>query len=253
MKVLRNDFVSFLEAIFTYSEQLNLDKFISFIEKLLEFIMKQESSKYPGRTIGSYMSDQYKFFYNELFLYLTAVMIDKEKYKELGEVLNTGFVIFNQRVQKTESYNFLLFNQYAESLNKLRNERLQMRRKSLTADLIKQRADLPKYNFDKLREYDVLLYFIGIMQNETANQWLWKRWFPHTTVYRIYNLPLLERLISKRHFEKLKLLFNVNTIEELKLKVQKVNEIQADKLERWDYDFPHINHAFNFDTIGTYN
>ena len=253
MKILRNDFVTFLETIFTYSAEFNIDKFISFIEKLLEFIMRQESSKYPGRTIGSYMSDQYKFFFNELFLYLTAVMIDKEKFKELGEILNTGFVIFNQRVHKTESYNFLLFNQYAESLNKLRNERRQMRRLNLTADLIKQRADLPKYNFDKLREYDVLLYFIAIMQNESENQYLWKRWFPHTTVYHIYNLPLLERLISKRHFEKLKYLFGVNTIDELKLKVERTTKIQADKLQRWDYDFPQINQAFNFETIGTFS
>jgi hypothetical protein len=253
MKLLRDDFVTFLETIFTYSANLNMDKFISFIERLLEFIMRQESSKYPGRTIGSYMSDQYKFFYYELFLYLTAVMIEKEKFKELGGILNTGFVIFNQRINKTESYNFLLFNHYAESLNKLRNERLQMMRINITADLIKQRADLQKYTFDKLSEYDILLYFIGIMQNESANQWLWRRWFPHTTVYRLYSLPLLEKLISKRHFEKMKFLFNVNTIEELKLKVENTIQIQADKLDRWNYDFPYINQVFNSETIGTYN
>lgn len=253
LKLLRNDFVSFLETIFTYSSQFDLDKFISFIEKILEMIMKQESFKYPGRTIGHYMSDQYKFFFNEIFLYLTAVMIDKEKFKELGTILNTGFVIFNERASKTESYSFLLFNQHAESLDKLRNDRLQMRRVSITADLIKQRADLPKYSFNKLRECDVLLYFIGIMENETENQWLWKRWFPQTTVYHLYNLPLLEKLISKRHFEKLKPLFNVNTIEELKAKVDKVIDIKADKLQRFDYDFPYINQAFNFEKIGTFN
>ncbi len=253
LKLLRNDFVSFLETIFTYSSQFDLDKFISFIEKILEMIMKQESFKYPRRTIGHYMSDQYKFFYNEIFLYLTAVMIDKEKFKELGAVLNTGFVIFNERASKTESYSFLLFNQHAESLDKLRNERLQMRRVSITADLIKQRADLPKYTFDKLRECDVLLYFIGIMENETENQWLWKKWFPQTTVYHLYNLPLLEKLISKRHFEKLKPLFNVNTIEELKAKVDKAIEIKADKLRRFNHDFPYINQAFNFEKIGTFN
>lgn len=253
MKLLRDDFVRFLEVLFTYSTQFSMDKFISFIERLLEFITNPESSKYPGRTAGSYMADQYKFFYNELFLYLTAVMIDKEKYKELGEILNTGFVVFNQATQKTESYTFLLFNQYAESLNKLRNERLGMRRLNLIADLIKQRADLPRYNFEKLREYDVLLYFIGIMQNESENEWFWRRWFPHTTVYHIYHLPILERMISRRHFEKMKFLFNVAKVDELKLKVEKVIRIKADKLQRWDYDFPQIDRAFNFDTICTFS
>lgn len=247
MKLLRNDFVDFLETIFTYSTQFELDKFISFFERLLEFIMQQEYSR------SNYLADHYRFFYYELFLYTCAILIDKEKYKELGEILHSGFVFFNAMSSKTESFTFLLFNQYPESINRLRNERLSMRRLSITADFIKQRADLPKYNFDKIREYDILLYYIGIMQNEVENQWLWKRWFPHTTVYRTHNLPLLERLISKRHFEKMKYIFNVNTIEELKQKVEKTIEIKVDKVERWNNDFPHISEAFNLKNIGTFN
>jgi hypothetical protein len=253
MKLLRNDFVAFLEVILSYSTEFNLDKFISFLERMLEIIMKQESFKYPGRTIGELMGDQYKFFYNEFFLYMTAIMIDKEKFKELGQILNTGFVISNPRTSKTESHTFLLFNKYAESIDKVRNNRLNMRRRSLTADLLKQRSDLTKYTFDKLRECDVILYFIGIMQNETGNQWVWKRWFPQTTVYHIYQLPLLDKLISTRHFEKMKLLFNINTIAELKSKVDRVVQINADKIERFHYDFPYITQAFDFEKMGRFN
>jgi len=251
IKILRNDFVAFLEIILTYSDVINVDKLISFLEKLVEFIIKRDFTDYPEGSRGRYMSDQYKFFFYELFLYLTAVMIDKEKFKELGEILNSQFVIFNQRVLKTESYDFFLFNQDVESLNNLRNERLQMRRLNLTADIIKQRADLSKYNFEKLRECDVLLYFISLIQNESEVQLKWKGWIPHSTAYNIFNLPLLERLISKRHFEKLKYLFAVTTVEELKLKVERINQIGADKIERVDYNFPNINRAFNVKTIGT--
>lgn len=247
MKLLRNDFIEFIETIFTYSTQFELDKFISFFERLLEFIMQQEHSR------SNYLGDHYRFFYYELFLYTTAVLIDKEKYNILGEILYTGYVFYNSSSYKTDSYTYLIFNQYPESINRLRNERLQMRRINIMADLIKQRADLGKYNFEKIREYDILLYYVGIMQNEEENQWLWKRWFPHTTVYRTHNLTLLERLISKRHFEKMKFIFNVKTIEELKQKVEKVIEIKADKVERWNYDFPLINEAFNFKTMGTFN
>lgn len=250
LKLLRNDFVSFLEVVFSYSTEFHLDKFVSFLEKMLELILRRESFKHPGRTIGELMTDQYKFFYNELFLYLTTVMIEKEKFKELGYILNTSFVVANERRSKTQPYTFLLFNQYAESINNLRNDRLIMRRKSLTADLIKQRADLPKYKFNKLQESDVLLYYIGIMQNETENQW--QRWFPQTTVYHVYRIPLLEKLISKRYFEKVKPLFNVETVQQLKIRIDKVVQVKADKAERYHYDFPYITQAFDVDKIATF-
>lgn len=251
LKALRNDFINFLETIFTYSAQFDLDKFISFLEKLLEFLMTHDGVKNPSHTYGSLKLDNFRFFYNELFLYMTAVMIDKEKFKELGTVLHNSFVIFNKEVSKTETYSFLHFNLYAESLDKFRNDRLQMQRVSITADTIKQRADNPKYTFDKIRECDVLLYYIGIMLNETNDAWLWFRWFPQTTVYDIYYLPILEKLVSLRHFEKLKPLFDVNTIDELKQKIEKTIAINADRLQRFNHNFPYIKQAFDFTKMGT--
>ncbi len=253
MKTLRDDYIKFLEVMCTFSLQFDLDKFIAFFEKLLELITRQESLKYPGRTIGSYMSDHYKFFFYELFLYTSTIMIEKERYKELGTLLDTGFIVFSQKANKTESYNFIMFNHIGEGLNKLRNERLQLRRISVTADLIKQRADHPKYNFEKLKEVDALLYFIGIMLNEIKDNWYWHRWFPHTTAYHLYNVTILDKMISKRYFEKMKFIFNVTSVEELKAKIDKIIEIQADKLQRWDYEFPQINQVFNFEKIGTFS
>ena len=204
MKPLRDDYIKFLEVLCTFSLQFDLDKHIAFFEKLLEHITRQESVNYPGRIIGSYMSDHYKFFYYELFLYTVTIMIEKERYKELGVLLRTGFVFFNQKANKTDSYNFLMFNLKCEALNKLRNDRLQLRRVSVTADLIKQRADQAKYNFEKPKEIDVLLYFIGIMLNTINDSWYWQGWFPHTTAYHLFNVTILDKMISKRYFEKMK-------------------------------------------------
>ena len=51
----------------------------------------------------------------------------------------------------------------------------------------------------------------------------------------------------------MKYIFNVNTIEELKQKVEKTIEIKVDKVDRWNNDFPHISEAFNLKNIGTFN
>lgn len=247
MKILRDDFISFFETVCTYS--LDLEKLNTFLENLVEFSQKRDSIKYPERLIGPFMNDHYKFFIEEIFLYIATILIQKEKYVELGQILHNDFIIFNQRLNKTEPFTYLVFNQYIESLDKIRNERLQMRRISITADLIKQRADNTKYNFEKLREADVLLYYIGLMRTEFTDPWRWSRWFPKTTVYHIYNLQILEKLISKRHFEKIKPLFEIHTIEELQAKIKNVVENGKDKIQRFDYEFPYLNNAFNFDVI----
>ena len=91
------------------------------------------------------------------------------------------------------------------------------------------------------------------MQIESDNQWGWKRWFPQTTVYHLYQLTVLDKLISKRHFEKMKYLFNVTSVTELKAKVEKVIQIKADKVERFHYQFPYIANVFDFEKIGSYN
>jgi len=253
LKVLRDDYINFLEVIFTFSAQFDMGKFISFLERLLDFIMTKDGVNYSHNTHGYLKLDQYRFFLNELFLYQTAVMFEKEKFKELGELLNTNYVVFNKSSDETAAYSFLLFNQPTLSIDRFRNDRLQMRRVSYTADLIKERADNPKYSFDKIKEYDILLYYIGIMKNEIKDDYHWLRWHPQTSVYNTYKVHILGKLISLRYFNNMKPIFGVDTIEELKQKVEKVTLLDADKLDRFNFEAPYINIAFDFSKIGTYS
>lgn len=251
LKNLRNDFINFLEVLFTYSYDFNQDKFTLFMEKLITFITQNEAKNYPSNRFGNLRIDQYRFFYYELFLYTVAVMIEKEKYKELGLLLNEHFIVYNEKTYKTEQFLFTTFQNYVSSLDKYRNERLQLRRISISADLIKQRADHPKYSFDKIRECDALLYYVSILMIDRQQQYFWFRWFPMTTVYNIYNLPFLERLISLRFFDRVKSIFAVNTPDELKEKVAKGIELKVDRLERFHFELPYLQQAFNFEKIGT--
>ncbi|MGQ1948818.1 toll/interleukin-1 receptor domain-containing protein [Geofilum sp. OHC36d9] len=251
LKYLRNDFVNFLETIFAYSYDFNIEKFFNFYEKLIEFFLIRQSNRYNSSHFGSLKYDQFRFFYYELFLYSIAVMIGKERYKEIGYLLNNSFVVYDESKSETKSYSFMFFDLYPESLNKYRNERLQMRRISVSADLIKQRADLIRYKFETLSEVDAILYYVAIMKNRQVNEYSCMGWCPHTSVYRVYKIPFLDKLISKRRFEKVKVIFNVNRVDELKAKIEKTIQNKADRLRRFDYEIPMINHAFNIDKIGT--
>ena len=250
LKVLRDDFISFLEIITTYD--FNFEKFITFLENLIAFTLNRNSLKYPDKLNQELMTDQYKFFFYELFLYITSILIEKGRIEELGLLLHYDFIFFSERLSNLESYSYLQFNQHAESLDKIRKDRLQTRRVSVTADLIKQRADNPKYPFQILQEHDTLLYFIGLMRTVVVDPWRWQRWFPKTTAYHVYNIPIVQKMASQRHFEKVKPLFEVNTVAELRAKIEKITIDNSDKIQRFDFEFPYINHAFDFTKIGTY-
>lgn len=247
LKTLRNDFIDFLEVLFTYSINLNMDKFISFLEKIIEFSKKIELEK-----ISSYhMTDHYKFFFYEMFLYLITIMIEKEKYKEIGEILSVTFMVYNNRYRRTDSYTFVEFRPYIESLDKIRNIRLNLRRLSITADLIKQRADISMYDFDKLKETDILLYYIGLMRKDVANSFTSSNWFPLTSVYDTYNIRIIDKLVSNRYFNKIKYMFNVTTKDELENRVKYVLENNLDNTSRFDYNIPYMVRIFDFEKIAT--
>lgn len=253
LKHLRDDFINFLDVTLTYSSNFNTDKFLSFLEKFLEFILNSKSNHLLNYNYNSLKQDHFKFFYYEIVLYITTIFIEKEKYKELGIILNSQFIIYDKSLLRIVPYSISKFNEYVESLNDFRNKRLQMRRIDVTADIIKQRADNDLYNFEKLQLADVILYFISISINiENMNDLNWTRWWPHTTVYRVYNLPFLDKLISKRQVEKIKYLFEAESIDELKQKVEEVIKAKADIIQRFDYDFPYFSQIFDFTKIATH-
>ncbi len=109
MKLLRNDYIYFLETIFTYSVQFESEKFISFFERLLEFKKVKQNIDYPNGTIGRYLLDHYTFFFYEVFLYTTVIMITKDKFRELGLLLDTGLIVSNLKSNKTEISHYMSF------------------------------------------------------------------------------------------------------------------------------------------------
>ena len=103
------------------------------------------------------------------------------------------------------------------------------------ADLIIKR--LPdNVSKDELIKADLLCHYVSILDN--------LRWFPITYVYREREdgkFELFSRLISQRHFEKVKRLFNVNNVKELQ---EKLTAIKAG-----DKNSNRISYSSSFDSV----
>lgn len=111
-------------------------------------------------------------------------MFDKERFGELGYILNTPFIVHTKKHYRTQEYNFAAFKSFVSTLNEHRNKKLSMNRISVTADLIKQRAT-GKIKWDRLMEADAMLYYISLL-NPNLNLYHRSVWFPETTCYHFY-------------------------------------------------------------------
>lgn len=249
LAILRDDFMNFLNVYTSYSLDIDVERLHSFFEKMLDYLINLEGMGDSSNSFGSIKIDNFRFFFYELFLYFTSSMISKERFKELGFILHSPFIINVTKYYKIQELSFSSFRNHVATLNKLRNEKYQMNRVSLTADTIKERAT-GNIKFDQLIHADVLLYYISIM-NSTGSVYTRKTWFPETTCYRFYHLPLMKKAISKRFFEKLKPLFGVTDKEDLINKVDEVVKNNRDNIERFYYEIPQIKKGLNLDEICT--
>jgi len=250
MTPLRDDFIDFVSTIFKYQERVDLENLRTFLEKLLSFSFLHENSQ----SFTEVDSDNYRFFSYELVLYLIAVLIKQSKYDEAAFFINAPYFFRSRNSSELAHLGIEIFNRYLPSLDETRNKRLNLRRVSVTADQIKARANRKDINFNDLIQADLVIYYITELRTGG------RPWFPRTSVFnsRGYGIEIFERLVSLQHFEKIKKLFNVKTVEELKkmiaLYLERIQEQEQQGRRRsvsWDYEMHPLEKVLNPDKIGT--
>lgn len=243
---LRDNFIEFFSTIVESDDYFNLDKFHSFLEKLLKYGDRPESLQ----SWHGYEWDNYKFMLMELFLHIVATLIYKEKFKFLHEILFNSYLYENPNTQEIIPITFESFNFRLVSLDDIRNKRLELRRVSVTVDLLTERATINPIDKKYLVETDLILYYLSALYKHKYI------WFPRCSIYWRYRsiaIGIFKKLISKKYFEKVKLLFNVQNIEELKTNLDKLALTEHNWRISYPYEVAPIKSAFNYDNIGKYN
>lgn len=209
---LRNDYVAFLDKLLKSEVEFDIEIFIKFFEKLplLKDPQDNRSSWSPSEF------DNFRFFIHETFLYSIAVGLKNEKYRFVEEILYSSYFFQNKYETKNEPKRFDELYNHIDILNQYYNQTYSKNFFSPMADLMLAR--IPEgLSKDNLIDADLLSYYVAALEN--------LRWFPITYVYRTRGkFELFDRLISLRHFEKVKSLFSVNTPQELKDKLIQFKE-----------------------------
>jgi len=240
LKLLRDEYLDIISLILKHNN-IDGEGLFQFFENFANKVNKGISDPYYD------YNNHIQLFLNEIFLYTCAILIKHEKFELLSTLLLRNYPIERNPGQVDfESYS-TTFNEHCQYFDKYRNSRLQLNRVSVSADILIERVTNKLINSDELIETDVFLHYISLLNNIQV-------WFPRLSIYRrFWKTPIfIQKMQSKRFFEKIKVAFNISTVQELQQKILKLDQNIYNGYG-FNYSFPRIFNAFDIDKINKLN
>lgn len=170
--------------------------------------------------------DVYKIYIWELFICTVAFLRHYEKYDVLNTILsNTYFLIESEFDGRTKPSNYARFEHYSQALDEQYKQTTE--KKDLFTlmgnTLCFERERKPIYTKESLAQADLFLYQVfkgfDLVNDNTNYKDIY--WFPTCYVYTQEGINEWEKMKSRRYCKKIRTLFGVSNIEELKQKISK--------------------------------
>ena len=227
----RNETIQLFVTISQYAaNDENIQKTHRFFENLVPYMNRPEHVK----QWNEWDFDNFIFIVHELFLYAVAVLIKHERFDQANFLMEQKYYMpGNSDYGRDVMVSFIVFRKYMYSLDH-RNKRLELRRLSVRADLLKERCSGTGVEFRDLMQADFVLY----MRAELEAEGDFDGWWPETLLYLgHYHSPfeIFARAVSKKYFDKVKCLLAIQSPADLE---GLLNAYKEDKrrLPRWEFE-----------------
>jgi hypothetical protein len=178
--------------------------------------------------------DNFRFLIHELFLYVVAILIRLERFQQANQLPSQQYYLpENSDYDRDTMVSFTVFSKGTRSLEH-RNQRLNLTRLSLRADILEQRSKGSGIEFKDLMQADFVLF----MRAERDNKDSFSGWWPDTLLYvgRHHRaFEIFARPVSKSYFDRVKCLLEIEQVGDLneQLEGYKAN---PGMLPRWRFD-----------------
>lgn len=243
MLPLKNDFLDFIQAV-AGTPYLTKELLSDFFERMLQFYADNEIRLYEGNSLDNVSSDNYRYFNHDLFLSVVTLLLSKEQFEMVHELVSHHFCIVEEsRMSYPQEISFMRFRTYNYTFNKYKNDRQQLHRVSVVADMMKTNA--VKVKFDEMVRADLLLYYLSLMY--PSKDMFERYWYPELSPYN-QQFIILPKLASLRFFNKAKVMFGVNTIEEYK---NLITTIKEPDLRDIYHNIPSAVKGLSIEEVGT--
>ncbi len=230
----RNEAIQIFTAIAQYTTDPDyLGRIHRFFENLIPYMSRPEAvSQSSDRDY-----DNFKFIAHELFLYALAVFVRHERFDAARALLEQQYYVpGNSDYGRNELVSFTVFRQYLQSLED-RNRRLEARRLSIRADLLKERTSGSGVEFRHLMQAD----FIAYLRAELHSTGYYDNWWPETLLYlgRFHGaFEVFARSVSLSYFGRVKRMLGIEKPEDLEALVASYKDgsrnVPSWQFERFD-------------------
>ncbi|MEI7050543.1 toll/interleukin-1 receptor domain-containing protein [Pseudomonas koreensis] len=238
---VRNELLQIMDTSCRYLPQ---QEFAEVTHKFLESLTKY-FTEINGRS--SYRSsdfDNYKFIIGEIFLYIVTILIKHNKFQAAAELLNSNYYIQSSNKGVPHLTSCQCFYENPESLD-YRNNRLNLNRSSISADLTKENNSGTGVDFHLLMQTDFILFVRNSLDKSGF-------WWPKTLVY-LGHFPgafeIFSRAASQQYFEKIKPLLKISSKTEL-IPLIAEHKQQGARYYGFGHSFD-IKRLLNFDDLCT--
>lgn len=245
-KPLREDFIKFIDLITSNEVEIDTDLIIEFFEYAPIY-------EKPKEDIGSWNPakfDIFKIVFHELFIYTIAISVKNRNFNLISNLLNSKYYIKDSYSITQEPYKFTFLCKYHKNLDnymKIVYHKITGFGEYIIANLSEQVSK------ENIILADTLCYIISHLNNNDDFNYTW---FPNTHLYNQRNkFTFFEKITSKKHFEKIKVIFDVENETELREKLLIVKSKLSDRIryERGGANFiPFVYDIINPETIGKY-
>lgn len=229
-KPLREDFIKFIDLLSSSEADFSSELMIEFFENAPLYLKpKDERSSWSGSEF-----DTFKIIFQELFIYTIAISLKNKNYNLISELLNSKYFIKDPYYQNKEPSSFTFLYHYHENLENYFHKTYN-KITGFGHYLITNLSD--QINKEELILADTLCYVISYLNSTNFHD----TWFPNTYLYGERNsFNFFEKISSKKHFEKIKSIFNIENEDELKEKLINNKENSTDRIRYGKGGFSHV-------------
>jgi hypothetical protein len=242
----RNELVNLFITLAQYApEEENIRKVHRFFESLITYMSRPENVN----NWNGWDSDNFKFLVHELFLYAVAIFIKHERFDEVNLLLTQQYYVPGRSdYGKDVMVGYETFRVHLRSLEH-RNNRLELRRLSIHADLLEQRSKHSGIEFRYLMQADFILF----MRAEVMQSGYYSDWYPDTLLYvgRFHSaFEIFARSSSKSYFERVKCVLCIDKPADLN-ELMEAYKADRQRLPRWQFESFSPSVLIGYDQLAT--
>jgi TIR domain len=243
----KNELNEIFSALAQYETSVNMPaKIHKFFESLIVYFQKIINVGFH-----KWDWDNLKFIIQEEFLYCVAIFLKHERFDVVEYLLKQSYYIaLDDNCVQNTMRSFGVFRNYLESLNH-RKSRLDLRRHSVHADMIKERCVSAVITFEQLMQADFLLYLTEALA--ALKEGRPQEWWPETLVFKSSYGGVFEiflRSESSEYFSKVAPLLGISSKADLSQLPQALQEEKI-YIPKWQFDEISPLELMNFEKLAT--